>query len=310
MGPVWVIGSGGLLGSAVVAQLMRDQAEIIDHPVHWTDETRTRTDFAEGIRQLPSSVGRPVIIWCAGAGIPSSSASVFTAEIEVFREFLAELRRLPTTVLTRLRIFYASSAGAVYAGVGAPPYDERSPVRPLAPYGDAKLAIEDELRRFSHSSGVRVISGRISNLYGPGQDLTKAQGLISALLMSSLVHKPLQIYVSLDTIRDYLFVADAAELIVASLQRLDHEESGSFCIKVLCSGTGTTISGLLGLVRLVVGRRPLIVQGASRLARVQTRDLSVRSVVWPEIDHRSSTTMLDGLGRTYLDLLQRRCTGL
>ncbi|SER74529.1 UDP-glucose 4-epimerase [Propionibacterium cyclohexanicum] len=208
-----------------------------------------------------------------------------------------------------LRMFYASSAGAVYAGVGAPPYDETSPVRPLAPYGDAKLAMEEALNRFSKSTGARVVAGRISNLYGPGQDLTKAQGLVSALLMGSLSRRPIQIYVSLDTIRDYLFVTDAADLAISCLEYLDAESPGSYRMKILCSGTGTTISALLGLTRLVVGRKPLIVQSASRLAKVQTRDLTMRSVVWSQLGHRTAVGMVDGLGRTYRDLLRRRTAG-
>ena len=43
---------------------------------------------------------------------------------------------------SRGAFFLASSAGGVYAGVGASPYDEFSPTKPLAAYGWAKLRAE------------------------------------------------------------------------------------------------------------------------------------------------------------------------
>jgi len=46
--------------------------------------------------------------------------------------------------------------------------------------------------------------GRMSNLYGPGQNLKKVQGLISQMCLRVLTRQPLVLYVPLDTIRDYL----------------------------------------------------------------------------------------------------------
>ncbi len=64
-----------------------------------------------------------------------------------------------------------------------------------------------------------LLVGRLSNLYGPGQDLAKPQGLISQLCRAQLTRRPLSIYVSLDTRRDYLFVDDAAAMVVAGARR-------------------------------------------------------------------------------------------
>ena len=53
--------------------------------------------------------------------------------------------------------------------------------------------------------------GRFSNLYGPGQNLGKLQGLISRLALSAVTRQPINIFVPLDTIRDYVYVDDAAQ---------------------------------------------------------------------------------------------------
>ena len=53
-----------------------------------------------------------------------------------------------------------------------------------------------------------VLIGRIANLYGPGQNLAKAQGLVSQLCAAQLERARSSIWVSLDTLRDYLFAPD------------------------------------------------------------------------------------------------------
>ena len=305
--PVWVVGASGLLGSAVRRLLAENSVPVFHRSVTWDQPEVAATQLVNSVRGYAQLTKNPVIIWCAGAGIPSSPAAVFDAETLVFRAFLAALSDLPTGLLGRTRIFFASSGGGVYAGAENPPYDENSEPRPLAPYGFAKLAREHDLELFCHQTGARSISGRISNLYGPGQDLRKTQGLISTLLMGFLTHTPTQIYVSLDTVRDYLYVSDAAALIVRSLDRLLTEPPGTAAVKVLSSGQGTTIGALLSLTRQAIGRPPLIVQAASPFANVQARDLSMRSIVWPEVDKRARVSMLDGISRTYLELLQLHC---
>ena len=227
----------------------------------------------------------------------------------------------PTNSLTALAaaprpdkgaFFFASSAGGVYAGVGTPPYDESSPVRPLAPYGRAKLDAEALVTDWSHRTGTPSLIGRISNLYGPGQNLAKAQGLISQICRSHLTGQPLSIYVSLDTLRDYLFAPDCAGLIVAGLARLRQEQSArgpSVVTKILASQRAITIGAVLGEMRRIFKSSPRIVLGASSVAAVQARDLSLRSRVWSELDRRALTPFPVGVAATAADLLRRLQAG-
>ena len=71
-----------------------------------------------------------------------------------------------------------------------------------------------------------MVIGRIANLYGPGQDPTKAQGLVSQLCRAHLERRPTSIYVSLDTARDYLFVDDAARLVLGATERAARAHRG------------------------------------------------------------------------------------
>jgi len=316
----WVIGRGGLLGQHVeTAMRGATQREgsgthlwSPSEPIAWTQPTGGAPELgAQAAQFLRAAGNRPwSVAWCAGAGVMGTSARALDLELEALRDTLAALATAPRG--QDGSFFFASSAGGVYAGVGAPPYDESSPVSPLAAYGRAKLDAEALVAEWSQRTGTPALIGRISNLYGPGQNLAKAQGLISQIARSHLTGQPLSIYVSLDTLRDYFFAPDCAALIVAGMARLRLEQSANgtgVVTKILASQRAITIGAVLGEMRRIFKRAPRIVLGASSMSSVQARDLSLRSRVWPELDRGSLTPFPVGVATTATDLLRRLQAG-
>jgi len=281
-------------------------------PIAWTQPSGGARELgAQATQFLRAAGNRPwSVAWCAGAGVMGTSARALDLELVALRQTLTALATAPQG--HDGSFFFASSAGGVYAGVGAPPYDESSPVSPLAAYGRAKLDAEALIAQWSQRNGTPALIGRISNLYGPGQNLAKAQGLISQIARSHLTGQPLSIYVSLDTLRDYFFAPDCAALIVAGMARLRQEQSTKgpgVVTKILASQRAITIGAVLGEMRRIFKRSPRIVLGASSMASMQARDLSLRSRVWPELDHGSLTPFPVGVATTATDLLRRLQAG-
>ena len=227
-GLTWVIGGGGLLGQNVERALSQafDRPGSGGHlwspsePIAWSSASAGAVELRQQVGEFLHVAGeRPwSVAWCAGAGVTGTSAEGLHLELGALRATLEALGASRDG--HEGAFFFASSAGGVYAGVGTPPYDESSPVRPLAPYGQAKLDAEAMVAEWSSSTGTPSMIGRIANLYGPGQNLGKAQGLISQICRSRLTGQPLSIYVSLDTLRDYLFAPDCAAMILAGMARL------------------------------------------------------------------------------------------
>ena len=304
---IWVIGARGLLGSAVQRVLHeRGRRQIMTASIPWGDEGEAIRAFDAAADEFATrAAGRPwEVAWCAGTGVPATPPEVLDAETRVLGGALDALaRRVGATLGPEGAFFLASSAGAVYAGSPRPPYDELSPVVPLGYYGTTKLAQEELVRRFSEATGVGSLIGRISNLYGPGQNLEKPQGLISQLCRAHLTGQPISIYVSMDTIRDYLFVNDCAAKVLDGLDLLSHHRgSGESVTKILASQQPITLGALLGECRRVFRRPPRVVLASSHLSSVQARDLRLGSVVLPVIDRRASTTIRSGISATVEDL--------
>lgn len=307
-GPTWVVGARGLLGSHVAEALRSSGNDVMSSAVTWSDAEQAKADLRVQFRELlsQSTDGRWNIAWCAGAGVVATSREQLLQELDVYSSFLEEVA---STGGRGGALFLASSAGGVYAGSpDAPPFDERSHTRPLAAYGEIKLAMEEATTELARSTGTAVFIGRIANLYGPGQNLAKQQGLISQLARAHATRQPATIYVPVDTIRDYLFVSDCAEMVAHGLLRVREMVAGQECpvvTKILASGQGTTIGSLLGQSARMFKRRTPVVVKAPRPGSGQARDLRFRSEVWCDLDRHARTSLPVGFAATAEDVRRR-----
>ena len=290
----WIIGRGGLLGGAVSQALAEHPGTewAPDGAVPWSDERMATRTLSEMLRRFSDAVRMAdaswQILWCAGAGVVATAPDALVQETRVLATFLEQLQAAMASgrLDTRGALFLASSAGGVYAGSSSPPpFHEESPTGVLSAYGAEKLAQETLVGVFAAQTGVPVLIGRISNIYGPGQDVSKPQGLITQIGLGALARRPVQIYVSLDTIRDYIFAADAAPIVLRAMQRLRQEYASapSAVVKVIASGVDTTIASVLGAWRQVLKRPPGLALAASPIRGLQPARLSFRSLRWPDL---------------------------
>jgi len=306
--PTWVVGHGGLLGSHVVRALVSQMPEAIywENPIRpfcWTDQDKlfeqmagAATLFAEAVR---AAGGSWMVIWTAGAGVVATPRPALDAECTTWRQLLKLLDAhfLDSPAPVPGTIFLASSAGGVFGQGSDRTLTEETPCCPVSDYGRCKLRQEKELRDWAQQRpGVRYLIGRIANLYGPGQNLTKPQGLISQLCRCMLFQFPAHIYVPLDTIRDYLFVEDCAEQIVRCLRRVAEEENCRV-LKLLASEKQTSVAQLIGLFTRLFPKHPRIICGHSAQRQRQPAKLRFQSVVWPDLSLRRPTPLAVGVAR-------------
>lgn len=311
---VWVIGAGGLLGSGIRRAVSADAGwelhEALSLP--WGDpaaiEREAPVIAGELIERATAAGERWSVLWVAGSATTIATEETLALELEQFRivlDAIATVTAASTAVAAAGSLFVASSAGGLYGGSANPPFDELSTPAPASAYGRAKAELERMAAEFGEKNATPVLIGRIANLYGPGQHLGKLQGLISQLLLAHFTRKPVQVFVPLETVRNYFYVDDCARLILAAMRRLASEGPGDGSVtKVLCSDQNVSISSLLGIVRAIGKAPPRIVLGASPGAVGQAVDLRLRSVVWPELDSVDNQPIAAGIHRTALDILR------
>ena len=278
----WVVGAGGLVGSAVTRASGLRPFESVKVP--WGTDRAAGVLGAE-LDRFADWVGDEDwgIVWAAGAGVMLTSQEVLDVELELFRSFCGLLPgRLPHG---RGGFYLVSSAGGVYAGSADPPFGPTTPPRPLNAYGRMKLA--QESLAADVSSRLPVSIGRLSNVYGPGQDLFKQQGLVTQLAVCALLNRPVTIFAPLATLRDYIYVDDAARFIVSDVRRMTRNDEPRVTRRVVSSGRAASIAELIAIVERSSGRwipvihrladgpffMDLRMQTPSETSRVQTTPL-------------------------------------
>lgn len=290
----------GLLGRSVVAALAARGERVDTVEVPWgrtADSVRVLLGAAE---RAASSNSEWRLVWTAGAGVIASSSANLDEEVACFRAFADGMSSPPAAM------FLASSAGGAYGGSpDSAPFTEGSAVHATSSYGLAKLSMEQGAVAISRR-GSNVVLGRIANLFGPGQNLSKAQGLVSRLCLAHLTRQPLKVYTSMDTLRDYVFVGDAARKVMYCLDLAADGGQGRVTVKILASGQARSVGSLVGEATRAFRRRPHLI---IRSEHGQVRDLRLRSTVWTEVDTMVETPFAVGLRATLDDINRQVCAG-
>lgn len=296
----WVLGASGLLGSALVRALKQDRAAVF-HPAErfeWRQAAIVTDQLQGAVRafaERAATTGQWTVFWSAGVGSMASQPEELLAEQELLRVLLDAMRGNATLIRIPGTIVFASSAGALYGGARAACYTESSDVFPATAYAAHKLAQEQLIRAFV--AQVPQVSGlilRYSTLYGVGQAYGKPQGLITQVARKIVANEPANIFVPLDTIRDYLHVDDAARLSLATLADARHH-AGRVTLKIVAAERATSIAELIGVFRRISGRMPRIVTSANSLSSRYMRCAQYRSEEPAGMPHTPGRPLLIGI---------------
>jgi UDP-glucose 4-epimerase len=320
---IWVIGGGGFLGSHMRRALSQHVAkarfwESAPRHFSWSDSTRLAGELSHAVATFAEAVRAQanawVLLWCAGTGVMGSSLLALEPEWMAWIRLLDLLGRhlagprgdVPGS------IFLASSAGGIYGGsLGLGRLlTEDTPSQPITDYGAHKLRMEEALLNWAHAfPNISTLIGRISSLYGPGQDLHKAQGVISHLSRCLIYRHPVNIYVPLDTRGDYLFADDCAHQIAASLGRLVIERPRAI-LKIFASEELTSLGRIVGIFLRLAKHRPLIVLSQQPRRNARLTSMKLRSSVWRDLEGLRQTDLATGIHLVHEHQMAVFCRGL
>jgi UDP-glucose 4-epimerase len=142
------------------------------------------------------------------------------------------------------RFINASTGGAILGEAPAPVHEELVP-QPLSPYGASKLAAEGYCSAYTGAFGMRCVSLRFSNIYGPGS-LHKGS-VVAHFFKRVLAKQPLIVYGDGTQKRDYLFIEDLTTGIVRAIES---DATGTF---QLGTGAGTSLNDVIRIMRRTIG---------------------------------------------------------
>lgn len=301
---VWVLGRGGLLGSAVGRALAAGDGAAIDlpGPSSWDDAAgfanwvrQTASTFAKRLQASPpGEEARWAVLWAAGQGTMGSRAEDMERETTLLSSLLDALTATPELRRRPGAFVFSSTAGGIYAGSTDETITERSAPKPTGPYGEHKLKQEQIVAAWARTMPeASVLLARISTLYGPGQSARKRQGLISHIARSLLRQQPVHIYVPLDTMRDYLYADDAARDVLDALGAV--AGTPGITTKIVAAEQATTVAQIIGTFEQIMRRMPRVITSAHPLGAQYRHRMCFRSEVHREARTRDRTSLLVGI---------------
>lgn len=246
-----------------------------------------RTELGSSLGQLLSGID--VVVDAASSYVPAtvqeSPATALASSVGV-SSWLAE-----QAVAAQVGCFiYLSSGGTVY-GEGTIPHCEAERPDPISVYGAMKVACEYAVTAIARGSATRTVNLRVSNAYGPGQNLSRPQGIIGIAWRNHLKGTPTTLYAAEATARDFIYVDDVGDLCI------DIARSDFFGALNCGSGLAVTLAEVLGAMSEVAGAELLVEHQRAREFDVPRSVLDIelaRSLGWgPRVSLR------EGLERTW-----------
>ena len=232
-----VLGAGGLLGSSLLSELTRRSEGVRGATGQvWNSPDAVAAKVTSHLENCPDGT----VWWAAGCGFVGATD---------------EQMRLETSVLGSVakavaasdgRLVFASSAGGLFAGVAGRVVDRTTP-NPVSVYGRAKLAQEGLL---SDLLPGRHVACRISNIYGSAQQTGKPQGLITAAVRAACTGRPMNLFVPMSNLRDFVLVDDLADAMVNGVS-----DGSATDTHLFTSAVSVPLSVVFALIHKVSGRR-------------------------------------------------------
>lgn len=268
---VLVTGGAGYIGSVVTEELLNDGHAVVVYDSLYKGH-RTAVDArakfvhadlndTERLATALKETDTEAVVHMAADSLVGES--VEQPEKYYRNNVVAGLSLLEAMRACRVRKIVFSSSAATYGESQKQPIEENDPTNPTNPYGETKLAFEQELHRQEQAYGIRYASLRYFNAAGASRQFGEWHDpethLIPLVLrVAGGSRAELQVfgddYPTRDgtCVRDYIHVIDLARAHILALKILDER---SAIYNLGCGGDGYTVREVIEIADEVTGRR-------------------------------------------------------
>lgn len=226
-------------------------------------------------------------------------ASVADPQFDAQVNILGSIRLLEAARQYGVRKFlFASSGGAGYGEQERFPAEETHPIRPVSPYGAAKMSVELYLNYYRAQYGLEYTALRYANVYGPRQDPHGEAGVVAIFAERLLRGQTAIVNGDGEQTRDFVFVGDLVRANVSALTRGD-----GMSINI---GTGieTSVNTVFRILRDLAGSRQEEIHGPSMPGEQRRSCLENRMASY-ELGWYPETSLEEGLAHT-LDFFREK----
>lgn len=274
-----VLGGSGFIGRNLIGKLSKDNYVLVaDRSYNPEFETMKNVsymkfNFTEEESFAPLLDNADTIIHLVSTLFAKDGTENLAAEVSA--NVLSTIRLLEDMVGRNTSLLFVSSGGTVYGEGGESPALEDDAKSAFCSYALTKTMIENTLELYKNQHKLRYQTVRLSNPYGFMSTSGRMQGLIPIMVNRILHGEPITIWGDGENIRDYIFIDDVIDAIVAVLNYEGKEN-----IFNVGTGVGYSNNEILNLVieKLSLERPPVVQYSSSRKCDVRKNVLNIERI--------------------------------
>ncbi|CAB4710881.1 MAG: NAD-dependent epimerase/dehydratase family protein [Actinobacteria bacterium] len=286
-----VTGGAGFIGSNLVDALLArgDSVTVVDDLSSGKREnlaagaTLTVADIRDGI----DATGADVIFHLAAQADVQTSVREPSRDAQV--NVVGTIAILEAARHAGAQVIFSSTGGAIYGECDGPA-TEQATLRPMSPYGVAKLCGEQYLTAWNRIHGTNNIVLRFGNVFGPRQEATLEGGVASIFLERLAAGQATAIFGDGQQTRDFIYVGDIVSALLAAV-------GAPGDIYNIGTGRETTVLELHRACATVVGTTAEPTFEPARLGDVQRSALDVTHAQ-AVLGWQAQASLEDGLRHT------------
>ncbi|MEM3629453.1 MAG: SDR family oxidoreductase [Candidatus Bathyarchaeia archaeon] len=217
---VLVTGGAGFIGSHLVERLLKEDCNVVvldDLSSGKTEnldlKNRNLLFLKGGIRdkELVKKALKDVEVVFHLAALVDVPFSVKNPLLVNQVNVCGSLNILEESIKNNVEKFIYASSCAVYGEPQYLPINEEHPTNPLSPYAVSKLTTEKYCQVFNKLYGLKTVSLRLFNVYGPRQEGDSYSSVISRFIRQLRSGKPPIIFGDGSQTRDFVYVLDVVD---------------------------------------------------------------------------------------------------
>lgn len=274
-----VIGGSGFIGRKLVDKLCLEN-EVIVADIVAADEyadkknvTYIPLNFIHAESFAPYLEGVDTVIHLVCTLLPSDGTDGLYDDI--LKNVAPTIRLLDDMVaMGNIRLVFLSSGGTIYGEGNDTPSRESDPQHPFCKYALIKTMTEKTIELYRNQHGLDATIVRFSNPYGFIPNCNRTQGLVPVAVNRFLSNEKLVIWGQGENIRDFIFIDDAIDGLLAVLAYKGNMKEFN-----IGSGIGLSINEVLQLISMRLNlEKPPVDYSAARICDLDSNVLDISKI--------------------------------
>ena len=219
--------------------------------------------------------------------ILEGASEFVTTNVEGTQILLDAVRQAP------VERFILISSSEVYGTAESDPMDEEHPLNPRSPYAATKAGADRLAYSYFVTYGLPIVTLRPFNNYGPRQHWEK---VVPRFITSALSDEPLTVHGDGHASRDWLYVMDDAEAIVAAIEAERDTVAGE--VINVATGVDVSVSDIADLVLDMLDKPRSLKSNVEERPGQVARHIGSTEKAAALLGWRARTSFAEGLQRT------------